>query len=250
MLIVLAASPASADSDDLVTRPLVLDRHELHAKLSLEYSLHGRTENRPLALAPDLWVGVTQELTVGLIHSSQSVDRIGARSTVCLQQSTFGCDAAYQGSGVDARYRLREGQLAIAPRMRVLVRDIDPWKPAVTIGTLARWSRTRFSITTDPYIRLGLANRDQGNRAAFVLPLWFGVQPTCRWLVELHTGAAGDFAVLADGWHMPLGLVVTARATRALDVSVEAGVSQIYGPQIDIRQRFVMASVAYRAKLR
>jgi hypothetical protein len=202
---------------------------------------------RAVALAPDVWFGVTQELTVGLIHSSQSVDRIGARSTVCLRQSDLLCDTAYQGSGVDVRYRIRDAPFAVAPRMRFLVRDVDPFKPAVTFGALARFSYGRFSITTDPYLRFGLTNQQKGNRAAFVVPVWFGVQPTCRWLVELHTGADGDFAVIEDGWHMPFGLVITARATAKLDVSVEAGFSQIYGQQVDIKQRFVMFAALYRS---
>jgi hypothetical protein len=248
MLIVLAAAHARADSTDLVTRPLVLERYQLVATLTLEYNLSERSVGKPIALAPDVWVGVTRDLTIGLIHSSQSVDRIGARASFCLRQSDLVCDAAYQGSGVDFRYRLRDAPYAIAPRVRFLIRDVDPWKPAVTIGTLARWSRGRFSIRTDPYLRFGLANRDRGNRAAFVLPVWFGVQPTCRWLIELHTGADGDFAVIEDGWHMPVGLVVTARATETIDVAVEGGGSQLYGPQIDIKQRAVMLSVSYRSR--
>lgn len=245
LLLVLAATPAHADATDLVTRPLVLARGELRAQLTLEYSLYERSAGTPLALAPDAWVGVTERLTVGVIHSSQSVDRIGARATFCVRTSELLCDRAYQGSGLDARY-------AVAPwaaaRVRFLIRDVDPWKPAVTLGTLARWTRGRFAITTDPYLRLGLANRDRGNRAALVLPVWFGVQPTCRWLVELHTGADGDLAVWRDGWHMPFGLAVTARATAALDVRVEAGFQQLYGPQTDIKQRAVMVSVAYGAR--
>ncbi|MBA3502927.1 MAG: hypothetical protein H0T65_21370 [Deltaproteobacteria bacterium] len=252
LLIVLASAEtrtdARADSTDLVTRPLALERHQFHAQLSLEISPYERMVGKPIALAPDFWVGVTEQLTVGVIHSSQSVDRIGARATVCLRQSDLLCDGPYQGSGLDVRYRLSDGPFAIAPRMRLLVRDIDPWKPAVTLGTLARWSRGRFSIKTDPYLRLGLANRDKGNRAAFVLPFWFGVQPTCRWLVELHTGADGDIAVLSDGWHVPFGLVVTARATETIDVSVEVGATQIYGYQVDSKQRYVMFSASYRSR--
>jgi hypothetical protein len=238
------AATAHADSTDLVTRPLVLDRHAVQASLTVEYSLISRSVGTPLAIAPDLWVGATEQVTVGVIHSSQSVDRIGARSSFCVRQSELTCDRAYQGSGIDVRYRLRDH---VVPRVRVLVRDVDPWKPAVTVGTLARWSRGRFQIRTDPYLRFGLANRDQGNRAAFVLPVWFGVQPTCRWLVELHTGADGDFAVLRDGWHMPLGILVTARATRQIDVVVEGGFSQLYGPQIDLNQRAVMVTASYRS---
>ena len=241
----LASSSAFADSNDIITRPLVLERHHVQAALTLEYSLVTRSVGTPLSIAPDAWVGVTERLTVGVIHSSPSVDRIGSRASFCVRQSELTCDRAYQGSGIDVRYRLRDAPFAVAPRVRLLVRDVDPWKPAVTIGTLARWTRGRFSIKTDPYLRFGLANTDHGNRAAFVLPVWLGVQPTCRWLVELHTGAEGDLAVLRDGWHMPFSLVVTARATRALDVVVEAGFSQIYGPQIDYRQRALMITAAY-----
>ena len=248
LALLMFAGVARADSDDLVTRPLALARGQLHLQLTLEYSLITRSTGTPLSIAPDAWLGVTDRLTVGVIHSNTSVDRIGSRSTFCLRESREGCDRPYQGSGVDVRYRARDGALAVAPRARLLLRDVDPWKPAVTLGTLVRWSRGRFSIASDPYVRLGLANRDEGNRAAFVVPLFLGVQPTCRWLVELHTGVDGDFAVIRDGWHMPFALRVTAAATGAIDVVVEAGAPQLYGPQIDIKQRHVMIGVAYRSR--
>ena len=241
----LCADFARADSTDLVARPLVLARGELEARVTLEYSFVPRTDGPP-SIAPDAWFGVTDRLTLGAIHSSASVHRIDSRATFCLRDSASGCDRTYRGSGLDARYAVTD---AIAPRVRLLLRDVDPWKPAVTLGTLARWTRGRFAITVDPFLRLGLANREQGNRAAFSLPGYFGVQPTCRWMIELHTGADGDLAVLRDGWHMPLGLAVTARATTSLDVRVEAGGTQVYGPQVDIRQRHAMVTVAYRASL-
>ncbi len=242
---VLRPVRARADSTDLVTRPLALDRNHVRASLTLEYSLGKRHVGEPLVLAPDAWVGATERLTVGIIHSSPSVDRIGGRASFCVRESALTCDAPYQGSGVDLRYRLSDAPLAIAPRVRFLIRDLDPFKPAVTLGTLVRWSRGRFSVTTDPFLRFGLANTDQGNRAAFSLPIWLGVQPTCRWLVELHTGADGDLAVIRDGWHMPLSLVVTARATAQVDVIVEAGFPQLYGPQTNIDERAVMITAAY-----
>ena len=245
LALVLVASSAHADSNDIITRSLTLDRLEIEAALTLHYSLTTRSTGTPLSLAPDIWVGVTDRWTAGVIHSSPSVDRIDARASLCLRQSDLTCDAAYQGFGIDVRYRLSGAPLAIAPRARLLLRDTDPWKPALTVGALARWSRGRFSIKTDPYLRFGLANRDRGNRAAFMLPIWFGIQPTCRWLVEFRTGADGDLAVLADGWHMPASLVVTARATADLDIVVEAGFSQIFGPQIDYRQRTLMITAAY-----
>jgi hypothetical protein len=240
----LAGTGAHADPTDLVTRSLVLERNQIEAALTVEVALTERSMGTPIAIAPDVWFGATNEITVGVIHSSPSVDRIDARSTLCLRQSDATCDGTYQGSGVDVRYRASD---RVVPRMRFLLRDTDPWKPATTVGALTRWSRGRFSITADPYFRFGLANTEKGNRAAFSLPVWLGVQPTCRWLVELHTGAEGDFAVIRDGWHMPFALKVTARATAQLDIVVEGGFSQLYGPQIDIRQRTLMITVAWRS---
>jgi len=243
-MLVATASLARADSTDLVTRSLVLERNQIHAQLTLEYALTERSVGTPVAIAPDAWFGVTNEITVGVIHSSPSVDRIDARSTFCVRQSALSCDGIYQGSGVDVRYRASAG---VVPRLRFLIRDTDPFKPAMTVGALARWSRGRFAITTDPFLRFGLANTEKGNRAAFSLPLWLGVQPTCRWLIEFHTGAEGDFAVFTDGWHMPAALKVTARATEQIDIVVEGGLAQAYGPQIDIRQRTLMLTVGWRS---
>jgi hypothetical protein len=242
LAMLLLTSTAHANSDDIITRPLVLAPGQVTAALTLEYSLTTRSVGTPVSVAPDAWVGVTDRLTLGVIHSSPSVDRIDARSSLCLRGTELTCDHAYRGSGIDVRYRLRDD---IVPRARVLLRDIDPLKPALTLGALMRWTHGRFSLRSDPYLRFGLANRGEGNRAAFVVPVWIGFQPTCRWLLELHTGADGDLAVIRDGWHMPFSAVVTARATSALDIVVEAGFSQLYGPQIDIRQRAVMITAAY-----
>jgi hypothetical protein len=242
LAVLLLASSAHADSTDIITRPLVLAPGHFTAQLTLEYSLAPRSLGKPLSIAPDAWFGVTDRFTLGVIHSSPSVDRIDARSSICLRGTELTCDHAYRGSGIDVRYRLRDD---IVPRARLLLRDIDPLKPALALGALLRWTHGRFSLRSDPYLRFGLANRGEGNRAAFVLPVWVGFQPTCRWLLELHSGADGDLAVIHDGWHMPFSAVVTARATSALDIVVEAGFSQLYGPQIDVRQRTLMVTAAY-----
>ena len=241
-LVLLLSTIAHADSNDIITRSLVLPRNAFRASLTLEYSLAKRHSGTPVSLAPDVWFGATDELTVGVIHSSPSVDRIGGRASFCIRQSDTTCDQAYQGSGVDAMYRLRSW---VAPRARLLIRDTDTFKPALTLGALARWTHGRFSITTDPFLRFGLANTDKGNRTAFSIPLYLGVQPTCRWLIEFHTGADGDVAVLSDGWHMPVALKVTARATRDLDVVFEGGLPQGFGPQVNADEREVMFSASY-----
>lgn len=240
------AAPARAEPNDLVGRPLVLAPGELDASLTVETSLRARRIHRPLSLAPDAWVGVTRRLTIGIVHSNRSVDQIDPRATFCLRDDGLSCDRAYRGSGVDVRYLVRPW---LAPRARVLLRDVDPAKPAVALGALARWRRGRFAITTDPYLRLGVANRDKGNRAALVLPVWFAVQPTCRWVVALHTGYTSDVAVLRDGWHAPVGLIAGVRAYGGVELAAEFGFPSLLGPQNEFSDRVLIVTAGWRGQV-
>jgi hypothetical protein len=138
VLVCLLATPARADSSDIVSRSIVLPRGALAAELTVEANLAYSYKAAPLSLAPDLWWGATDALTLGLVHSNASLDRFDPGASVCVRtDDVLYCDSAYHGSGLDARYRVADdGAFELAPRARVLVRDTDPFKPALTIGAL------------------------------------------------------------------------------------------------------------------
>lgn len=241
-----ARAEPTEHATDLVTRPLALAAGGFEAQMTVEINLQKNRYGRPLSLAPDLWYGLTSRWTIGLIHSNASVDRIDATATFCLRRYQTRCDRLYRGSGIDLRWSWKTGPLAVAPRARLLLRDVDPMKPALTLGALVRWTRGRFAIESDPYLRLGLMNRDEGNRAALVVPVWLAVQPTCRWLIAIHTGYESEIVNARDGYHVPFGLVVRARATSHLDLGVEAGFTSLLGPQNNIKQRAALVMVGWR----
>lgn len=244
--ILFASTSAFADSDDIITRPLTLARGQLEAQLVLEVNLQLALEGSPTSLAPDAWYGLTDRFTVGVTHSNATLDRIDASASICIVHLANVCDRYYRGSAIEARWSWRTGRLAIAPRARLLVRDVDPVKPALALGALVRWTRGRFALESDPYIRTGLANTDLGNRAFLMVPLYILVQPTCRWLVGVHLGWESDLAVARDGSHGPLGLIVKARATQNLDLTLHGGFTSLVGVQNNIKQRAVMVSVGWR----
>src|SRR4051812_39108377 len=127
MLGLLGAAPAHAGPDDLVARPLVLDDHAIEVRLTAEINVQPRLVARPLSFAPDAWWGIAPRWTIGLIHSSASVDRIDAGATFCVREtSTSTCHRLYRGSGLEVRVAARTGTFAVAPRVRLLVRDLDP----------------------------------------------------------------------------------------------------------------------------
>lgn len=225
--------------------PIVLDRGEVLARLAIEANLERRKLARPLSYAPDLWVGVTERLTVGLIHSSRSVDRIAAGASFCVRELAGRCEHVYRGGGVDVRWAWRP---QIAWRARLLLRDVDPAKPAVAVGALVRTTRGRWSITTDPYLRVGLGNREAGNRDALVVPVWLGVRLGGSVELAVHTGIDGDLAVWRDGWHIPLGLGVEVTPSRAIAFGIEAGFTSLLGPQNTGDQRSVTVFASWRGR--
>lgn len=245
-VLLLLARVAGADPSDLVARPLVLEEHGVNAELVIETNLAHATFARPLSFAPDVWVGITPRLTLGIIHSDLSVDRIDVGASICARRDGFLCDAVYRGGGLDALYGLLTGHFDLAAHARFLIRDLEPVKPALTLGTTARWHRGRYAITTDPYLQLGLGNNDRGNRAELWVPVVFAVQPTCRWVVELHSGWNSDLAEVGDGWHIPVALGVRAMATSHLELGGELGFTSLLGPQNNPKQRVGFVTIGWR----
>jgi hypothetical protein len=226
----------------------VLTRGGLELRLSASINLQQRSIGEPVSLAPDAWWGATPKLTLGIIHSDASLDQIATSGSFCVRQAEVStCNKLYRGSGLDVRYAALDGNLAVAPRLRVLVRDVDPIKPAITVGAMVRWAHGRFAIAGDPYLRLPLANPELGNRASINLPLWLAIQPAERWLIALRTGYAADLVVLRDGGHGALALGATARITRELEVGLEAGWPSLFGPQHDARHGALMISAGWRS---
>ncbi|MEJ7602343.1 MAG: hypothetical protein WKG01_30890 [Kofleriaceae bacterium] len=247
--ICLQLGVARAEPADLVTQPLVLDVGALHARLVLERNVSLRSQGAPTSLAPDLWVGVAPRWQVGLVHSHAALGLLETGASLCVKQDPYGCDRLYRGGGIEARWSWKQGAFAVAPRGGLIARDVEPWKPAAIGGAAVRWTRGRFGITSDPYLRIGLASRGLGNRDALVIPVWFAMQPSCRWTVAVRTGVDGELATWKDGWHVPFALAVTARPPAGLEVGIELGFQSLLGPQNSYKERALQMWVGWRGQV-
>ena len=243
--VLCTAGAASAAPDDVVARPLVLPRFGVEAAAVLELDVSRRL-GEPASLAPDVWFGATDDLTVGVVHSARALSIVDAGLGVCFRGEEHGCPRAYDNVGVEARWSLARGALAAAARGRFVVRTFDAWKPRFGAGALVRWSRGRLGITGDPALSVGLANRDEGNRAQLDVPLWLAVQPTCRWALHVRTGVHGSLATFGDTFEVPIGLGVTAAAHRRVDIAVEAAFRRLLGPLNDYKNRMAWVALTVR----
>jgi hypothetical protein len=227
--------------------PLVLERDQIEAVITSEVELAPHQVAKPISFAPDVWLGVTPRLTVGLIHSSASVSRITRGASFCFRHSMIGCDRTYHNGGLDARYALRDGTLAVAVRARFLIRDVDPYKPAFTAGALLHWSRNRIALTADPYLRFGLANTDDGNRTALFVPIITSVRTFQRVELRVHTGYDADLAVWRDGFHIPLALSMRAPVSDSVELGLLGGYVSAFGPQGTLTRRTLWIWLGWRS---
>jgi len=249
-VLVTLASTAHADPDDLVARPIVLAEGQVEANLTVEVDLAPGQIAKPLSLAPDVWFGATDRLTVGIVHSDPAIDRIAPGASLCVGTGVPGCGHIYSGGGIDTLWSLVAGELAVAARVRLLVAEdsiTSVWKPAMTFGALARWTRGRWAVWSDPYLRVPSANADAGNRIALWLPITVSAQPTCRWAIDLRTGWNSDLAVWRDGWHIPAWLGARARASDHVDVGAAFGFYSALRPQNNASQRAAFVMVGWRS---
>jgi hypothetical protein len=255
LVIVVAGRVAAAAPDDLIARPLVLDEGQLRADVTAEISLSTYyASGQPTSLAPDLWYGVLPELTVGVIHSDLSLDRIQAGASFCVVTNAVVCPDRYHGSAIDVLYSMETGTFAAAAHARLLLfdkplPDDQPtvFVPALTIGATLRWHRGRWSITGDPYLQLGLANRQYGNRAQLWLPVTFAMQPMARLELEFRTGWNSTLATIGDGYNVPAAIGVRARALWNVDVGALFGFPSLLGPQNDVKDRVLFFDLSWRS---
>lgn len=240
----IARATASAHAEP---PPLVLAAKRVAVQVVAEANLARGSLARPLSLAPDAWFGVTSRLTVGLIHSDLSIDRIAPKASLCVRHDNLLCTRGYRGSGIDVRYGAVMGALEVVPHARLLVRDVSPFKPAITVGAALRWTRGRIAVTTDPFLQLGLANTDRGNRSALWLPVVVAIVATDRIDAEFASGWNSDLAVIADGWHVPVEFALRAQVTAQIDVRLGVGFTSLLGPQNTPKQRLATLAVRWSA---
>jgi hypothetical protein len=241
-----AASAAAGPADDLVSRPLVLPAGGFLGNVAVETGLSTNLEGEPTTIAPDLWYGATDRITVGVVHSADALSLVGAGDGVCLGGAAHGCEQAYANLGLDARWSLARGEWSAAARVRVVTRRWSPWLPSVRFGALLRWQRGRVAVTSDPQLQIGLYDTDLGNRNAIHVPVWISVQPAPHVELYLRTGVDGDIAVFDDVWGMPLTIGARVAITCRVELAAEGGLVRALGPLGDAKQR--VAWIAIRAR--
>jgi hypothetical protein len=172
---------------------------------------------KPVSFTPDLWYGVTDGLTLGLVHSSTgAIGFIGdVGNSLCLTGANDGCAHFYPDVGLDARIRLVR---PLALDLGVYAVDTDPFQLAFKVGISGRWVWGPLLFEVQPNLFVGATNREPPavvgmplpptNTEQLNIPLTLGFLATPRLEFALQSGAIITFTNTSSTWAIPVAIAV------------------------------------------
>ena len=191
------AGDAAAGADVTEERQMTLPAGRMLIQAFAEVNLSTDLVAKPFSIAPDVWYGVSDILTIGLVHSARG--RTGfygnAGDGLCLAGTDNGCGKVYNNIGLDGRYHFyREGGMTAAADGGLYVNSFDPVQLALKFGALGRWQSDKLAVELAPSIFAGLTSRNGDssvavsttNKEIFFLPV------TAIFAVSPQLGLAGQ----------------------------------------------------------
>ena len=195
--------------------------------LTAEIDTSKDTAGDPTSLAPDLAVGVTDELTVMAVHSTfaRTGFRGGAGGGICL---TDACPHTYDNAGVEAAYNLVGGPLALAANVGAHANSFDLGHYAAKVGARFRVLAGTVSITSLPSVAIAVTKRDDEiakNRDRIFVPINVSTPIAGGLTLGLITGFKSPLDDIDKGYELAAG----AFASYAVNDSVALSASWVHG---------------------
>ncbi len=228
---------------------LNLPKGSLRVSVALEVGLDGPPPvGSPISLAPDLYLGITDRLTLGLTHSGGALGVTDSGWGFCLTGRTGGCDLLVSGTGYDGWYTFfRSRRFELAARWRLFVaRFFRRFKLRTTLGLLGVVRAGPVALRFDPHLSMGLVNREEGNADTLNVPIHLTVALGRYVGIFLRTGFSGPLRSFADQYAIPLGVGVVAYPTARWRVGAQFVLRQILGPLNTYRKRDLLFWADYR----
>ena len=217
------------------------------AEANMAKSLVGK----PTGIAPDLWIGLADKLTIGAYHSQRAATGFltGFGSGICVNGKTgmgtgmgggmgdvcaSGLGKIYTFAGAEARIGLLEGGLAVAFVLGGQARTFKPDKLfAGKAGLLARIHGKRLAIEISPSATVGLNKRKVGGmdyNAAFdgmAIPVTIYLRFAPRVSLALQSGATFLFKKPGDTYRIPAAAGLSFWITPHLSFDAAFGLAAV-----------------------
>jgi len=202
---------AAAEEGGGAAHGLNLAKGKIAIQAAVGVNLSKDAVAKPFAIAPTIWYGVSDKLTVALHHDNGRTPYTPGPGFggLCLAGESKGCAKVYNNIGLDAIFGLSQGNMTLAAHGGLDFHAIDPMHMVLRAGVLGRYTAGKIHVDFDPYVYLGLTKRDEGNFKQWIfVPVYLWYMANDKMGIYLHTGLNASLSDpgLGDSWSVPLGL--------------------------------------------
>ncbi len=199
----LVATPAFAEPGGMPKPGDVVSRVVVEASLARHRMM------QPLSVAPDLIVGVRDDLAIAWHHSRMFDGRLGAGNGICVvgARETLGsepsdCDSRYSDAGISVLSNLTPWLTA---RGGITAVDFSPMTLAVSAGAVVGARKENLWVSFAPTVFSGITHRELGNRDRIFAPLYIGAT-IGRGEFHLRSGFDATLETATETFSVPLGI--------------------------------------------
>ncbi|MBK9071477.1 MAG: hypothetical protein IPL79_10805 [Myxococcales bacterium] len=227
----IAALPSVA----LAGPGLTLDAGKVNVTATAEINMSKDLVGKPFSLAPDISYGVSDDLTVMLVHSTFLTTgfRGAAGGGLCLAAQEDGCVSIYNNVGVEALYGVKTGPASLALNAGVHALNLDASFYSAKLGAKFRYTAGKMVVLTSPSVLVAVTERDPDapkpqNKDSLWVPVAVSYKATPEVAVGAATGIKGPLDGFGDNWTTSLGFF----GTYAMSKTAAVGASWTFGKMI------------------
>jgi hypothetical protein len=192
---------------------LTLPAGAFSALVTTEVNLASDSAAEPWSIAPDLGYGVTEDLTLMIVHSTYATTgfRGSAGSGLCLAGDDSGCVKPYGNVGGEAHYGFLRGPFSLAAvggvhaAFREDMAGDDMTLLSGKLGARTRWTAGQVVAMFTPSLFVGLDERDS-NKESVWLPVAAGYKIVPQVTAGMGTGINGPIEDFDESFRIPIGV--------------------------------------------
>ncbi len=183
----------------------------------------------PISVSPDIWYGLNDVMTFGLVHSLHGttgfwgIDTLGGPrgTSLCLTSQSGNCAEIYSNFAFLLRYSIVSvGNLHIGATGGLIANTFDPLAISVKVGAQFRGALgERLLLELTPSLFVGVTERSSGNIERATLPVTSTFSLDDRLAVLFQAGIIFSFENAADNVAIPVSLGGSYSITESIGVT-------------------------------
>ena len=205
-----------------------------------ESNLAKGAAGKPVSVAPDLWFGIADRLTFGIVHSGRAATGFltGFGTGLCFRGGgdmgacATGLGDVYTFAGAEARIGLTEGAFALAFVAGGQARAFEPdLVVSAKTGFVARLHGRRVALELAPVAFIGVTQRKvmgvEFNRDAMAIPVTLFLRLAPSFSIALQSGATFTLKKAGETYRVPAAAGLAWWVTKHFSIDVAFGLAAV-----------------------